>query len=1050
MPSPLDDFLAAVRKACLPGLWSQGVKLAREGAVFGLEERGGSLVMRVNAPGLAVAPTVTLYPEDEEWTCDCGGKIDPCAHVAGAAIAVTQGSAAAQRAAAESGAMAPPSAPRSAPRGASAERALSSGETRAPSSSGAAYAPSNAAGTARSTSMAAAIAAIPRKVPRLRYVLARRGGALRLERWVAYPEGPQEPYLGSFTRPGPRGTQGPTLYPNHEDITIDRLVAGRQFGYLPIDRIPEVFGALASAPDVRFENRPVKVSTELVFPRAEVVDQPSGGVALVIDRDPRVTETLTGDIVLCGDTIHRLGELEIAGGRWDRLPIRRPFAKADFGTLVTKILPELRKRIPVDIKSRRLPQSHKGARPRILFRLDQREHTLSVVPELVYGDLPTARVENGKLVHLSGTVPVRDEIAERELVSRLRDELNLVTGRAVNFDGAEAIRFAVKLQAWSEKEGNDEPHALFGKRALVPRVRIDDRHFDIDFVLASSSDEGTEAGQSDDARDHAREGERADPAAVLRAWQDGLPLVPLIGGGFAPLPRDWLDRYGERVADLLAARRDDGTIATASMPAMVEFCDALEIPRPPSFDRLAPLFASFDALPRAPLPADLTATLRPYQQQGVDWLCFLRDASLGAVLADDMGLGKTLQALAAVRGRTLVVCPRSVVHNWAEEIRRFRPGLSCSIYHGPRRALDPKADITLTTYAIMRLDAELLSEVTWDTLVLDEAQAIKNQGSQVSRAAYALKADFRLSLSGTPVENRLEELWSQMHFTNRGLLGGYSDFQERYARPVSSGESQAAARLRQKIKPFVLRRLKREVAPELPPRSEAVLYCELEDQERSVYEAVLGATRKEVVAKLSEGGGVMAALEALLRLRQAACHPALVPGQQAESSSKIERLVEALVDAAADGHKALVFSQWTSLLDLVEPHLQRAEIAYTRLDGSTRDRGRVVASFQDASGPPVMLISLKAGGTGLNLTAADHVFLLDPWWNPAVEDQAADRAHRIGQDKPVMVYRLVAKDTVEEGILALQQKKRQIADAALGEADAAVGLTREDLLSLLS
>jgi SNF2 family DNA or RNA helicase len=306
-----------------------------------------------------------------------------------------------------------------------------------------------------------------------------------------------------------------------------------------------------------------------------------------------------------------------------------------------------------------------------------------------------------------------------------------------------------------------------------------------------------------------------------------------------------------------------------------------------------------------------------------------------------------------------------------------------------------------------------------------------------------------MALSGTPVENRLDELWSQLHFTNRGLLGGRSAFDERFAKPIATGDPGAAERLRHKIRPFVLRRMKKEVAPELPPRIEAVLYCDLEEQERNVYEAVRAATRKEVVTRLAEGGSVLAALEALLRLRQAACHPSLVPGQFAATSAKIERLVGVLSDAAADGHKALVFSQWTSLLDLVEPHLTREGIAFLRLDGSTRDRGAVVTGFQDDNGPPVMLISLKAGGTGLNLTAADHVFLLDPWWNPAVEDQAADRAHRIGQDKPVMVYRLVAKDTVEEGILALQDRKRQLAEAALGAAGQAAAITREDLLALL-
>jgi SNF2 family DNA or RNA helicase len=269
-----------------------------------------------------------------------------------------------------------------------------------------------------------------------------------------------------------------------------------------------------------------------------------------------------------------------------------------------------------------------------------------------------------------------------------------------------------------------------------------------------------------------------------------------------------------------------------------------------------------------------------------------------------------------------------------------------------------------------------------------------------------------------------------------------ASFDEEYARPIADGVAGAAARLRQRIRPFVLRRLKREVAPELPPRTENVLRVELDEHERGVYDAVRAASRAEIVSLLESGGGVLKALEVLLRLRQAACHPALVPGQRATTSSKIEA-------AIADGHKALVFSQWTSLLDLIEPALRKLDVPFARLDGSTKDRGQVVGRFQAEDGPPVMILSLKAGGTGLNLTAADHVFLCDPWWNPAVEDQAADRAHRIGQERPVMVHRLVALGTVEEKILELQGRKRALVEAALGDAAAAAALTREDLLALL-
>jgi SNF2 family DNA or RNA helicase len=378
---------------------------------------------------------------------------------------------------------------------------------------------------------------------------------------------------------------------------------------------------------------------------------------------------------------------------------------------------------------------------------------------------------------------------------------------------------------------------------------------------------------------------------------------------------------------------------------------------------------------------------------------------------------------------------------------RFRPGLSFSFYHGPGRELDENSDLTLTTYALLRNDIDRLAELNWDTLILDEAQAIKNPDSKVAQAAYRLRGNFRVTMSGTPVENRLDELWSQFHFINRGLLGARRDFEDRYAKPIDLGEAEIAQHLRDRIRPFVLRRLKREVAPELPTRTDVVLHATLTDEERNVYNAIRAASLSHVVSQLSTGGNVMQALEVLLRLRQASCHSSLVPGQSAESSSKVNLLLEFLEEVLSEGHKALIFSQWTSFLDLIEPHLNQADIEFTRLDGSTRDRQSVVSTFQSDDGPPVLLASLKAGGLGLNLTAADHVFILDPWWNPAAEDQAADRAHRIGQNRPVMVYRIVAENTVEERILALQEKKRALSEAALGGATGA--LSRDDLLSLL-
>jgi SNF2 family DNA or RNA helicase len=540
---------------------------------------------------------------------------------------------------------------------------------------------------------------------------------------------------------------------------------------------------------------------------------------------------------------------------------------------------------------------------------------------------------------------------------------------------------------------------------------------------------------------------------VLEAWREGADYVPLIGGGWAPLPRDWLERYGARIEALWEARaaREPGTVAALPpqlLPELAELGEELGARVPAELRALRERL--LETPPQAALPAGLKAELRDYQREGVSWLARLRDAGLGAVLADDMGLGKTLQALCAVRGKTLVVCPTSVLAAWSAQIASFRPDLRTCVFHGAERELDESADVVLTTYALLRLERERLEERHWDSIVLDEAQLIKNPSSQAARAAHGLKGDFRLALTGTPVENRLDDLWSQFQFANPGLLGTRRAFQQEYGRAAARGDARSAERLRHRIRPFLLRRLKREVARELPPRTEVTLHCELSEAERSLYDSLLASSRQEVLQKLEQGASPFAALELLLRLRQACCSPALVPGGgKPASSSKIELLTQSLLESSALGHRALVFSQWSGLLDLIEPALRAAGLGFLRLDGSTPDRAAVVQGFQRQDGPPVLLISLKAGGTGLTLTAADHVYLMDPWWNPAVEDQAADRAHRIGQENPVLIQRLVARDTVEDRIEALKRRKQELARNLLEGAGQAAPLTREELLELL-
>jgi SNF2 family DNA or RNA helicase len=603
-------------------------------------------------------------------------------------------------------------------------------------------------------------------------------------------------------------------------------------------------------------------------------------------------------------------------------------------------------------------------------------------------------------------------------------------GERVKFEGLAAVEFARKAAAFIEKTPGGRLHgggaaAFAVKETLRPRFEIseDGRRFELEFP-------------------------GADPARVFRAWQAHESFVPLLSGGWAPLPRDWLARYGDRVLALLEARRHspDRALPAYRLPELAQLVEECGSALPASLRVLRGMLERFESIPEAPLPTDLRAELRGYQRQGVNWLSFLREAGMGALLADDMGLGKTLQALAAIRGRTLVVAPTSVLSTWREQAERFRPALSCSLYYGSDRKIDESADLLITSYGVLRLDQDLLESREWDTVILDEAQTIKNPDSQVARAAHRLKGKFRIALSGTPVENHLTDLWSQFQFLNPGLLGSREGFQEHFSSPLERG---AVEELRRRIKPFLLRRLKRDVAKELPPRTETVLHCELSVSERATYDGILAATRAEALRALEAGEGVLAVLEALLRLRQASCHPALVPGQTAETSSKLELFVETLLESIDNGHRALVFSQWTSFLDLLEPRLAREGIRFSRLDGGTRDRGAVVDGFQRPDGPTCMLISLKAGGVGLTLTAADHVFILDPWWNPAAENQAADRAHRIGQENPVLIHRLVARGTVEDRILELQKSKLALAGSVLEGSAHAASLSRDDLIALL-
>lgn len=475
----------------------------------------------------------------------------------------------------------------------------------------------------------------------------------------------------------------------------------------------------------------------------------------------------------------------------------------------------------------------------------------------------------------------------------------------------------------------------------------------------------------------------------------------------------------------------------------------------------------------------LKDVLRPYQKQGVSWLAFLRENGFGGILADEMGLGKTLQTLALIEGcvprvdagsssglrgsGVLVVCPSSLVFNWVAEARKFVPHRKVLAIEGSRRGklLDAlqEADIVVTSYALMRRDEEHYRGHHFDTVVLDEAQHIKNRQTQNAKSVKRIRADHRLVLTGTPVENSVQDLWSIFDFLMPGYLGSAEDFRERYEAPLGRGaavDPEIRKRLARRLRPFVLRRLKREVAADLPDRIDQVSYCDLNSSQAQLYKDVLEAGRREAFdahGRSEAGKQRMMVLTALTRLRQICCDPRLLgdsirPGRQ--PAGKVALFLE-LLDEVLDGdHRVLVFSQFTSMLRLLETALEERGVEYCSLDGSTRNRSEVVERFQTGK-IPVFLISLKAGGTGLNLTAADTVIHFDPWWNPAVEAQASDRAHRIGQTRVVTTYKLIARNTVEEKILKLQESKRELFSQMVeGEEQAVDRLTWEEIQDLLT
>lgn len=659
-----------------------------------------------------------------------------------------------------------------------------------------------------------------------------------------------------------------------------------------------------------------------------------------------------------------------------------------------------------------------------------------------------------------------DIAAQQEAAAKLR-ELGLDAdeqGQAFSATGNAAIKF------WTEGVGQlPDDWDLFVPDDLVD-VQIRNK------ALSASARVSSGVDWLSLQLSFESEGVSVTQEELARCLHEGRSYVRLTDGSYAKMDEARVREVLLRQAEMLVGGGQPGHLPLSQAGRLQDLLS--QIGKVSVSDGAKDLFAklaSVDELKEVKKPKGLKADMRPYQLQGLQWLSFLHEIGSGGVLADDMGLGKTLQTIAlllAVKAAddkdksakkfcALIVAPTSVVTNWLRELSRFAPTLKVVLWHGGDRKARQKeldeADVVLTSYALLRRDEELFAEMSLRYAILDEAQHIKNPHSATAKAAKRVRATRRLALSGTPIENRLSEIWSIFDFVSPGLLGPLDKFEEKYARPIDGGDEKAAARLRAVIHPFILRRTKGEVAKDLPEKIETDQICDLPAEQASLYAAVLKEVRAQVLKEVEMQGIAKSQLQilaGLTRLRQAACDPRLLklPKEFSdEDSGKLTALRDLLQTSVAGGHRVLVFSQFVQMLTLIRSALAEDKIAYEYLDGSTKDRLACVENFQREDGPPVFLISLKAGGSGLNLTAADTVIHFDPWWNPAVEDQATDRAHRIGQTKVVNTYRLIAKGTIEEKILELSAKKRELVGAVLSE-DAGGGkkLTKTDVESLFA
>lgn len=740
---------------------------------------------------------------------------------------------------------------------------------------------------------------------------------------------------------------------------------------------------------------------------------------------------------------------------------------AEVGSFIEDLFPILQEaNVPVDIDERLLEKKHVEPEPRIYLSEHARE--LQIEFRIAYGDhevkgesdqnpllIPAAVVSSdNESTTLIWSVD-RDEVSEQSWLEYLKRSNLTSNGHPFMFTPVtDSLEWVIDYLPGLSESG----FKIFGEGEL--------KRFARPKKMTSSSFRISSGEQWFEIEGKMFFGDISlNINDIRKILIRDKPYIQLQDHTTGELPANWLSHL-KRLLHLVDPDKDTIRVPKIAANIIDELGRAADIcESDPDFQEYANRLRSFEQIEETAPPEKLKGELRPYQQAGLSWMLFLNRYGLGGILADDMGLGKTIQVLALLqkvaesenkKPKCLIIAPRSVLHNWEMEVQKFVPGFDVYIYHGTDRLNDtnnwPDADLFITTYSTMRNDIDQLKNINFDYAILDESHTVRNPASKTFKALKLINAKNRLCMSGTPVQNTTMDLWTQFQFLNPGLLGSQKQFREQWVKPVEKdGNKTAEDMLHSMVSPFILRRTKQQVATDLPPLTSTLVDCPMESGQQVVYEKYR-QTYYQLINKSLDAKGIresrFAVLEGLTRLRQICCSPRLIDGEKA-GSAKIKRFIELAEELISEGHRALVFSQFVGFLKLIEDEVKVRGWKYEYLDGKTRDRQKRVDRFQKDSSKDLFLISLKAGGEGLNLTAADYVFIMDPWWNPAAERQAMDRTHRIGQKNNVFVYRFVSPGTVEEKILRLQERKKDIAEKlVVAEAGIFKELNRDDLLAL--